>query len=206
MINLEWTFTGYASTLLSSHKLKLNRLRGCRHKLLWALRHSRHFGKTRRECFGIAVNIYTHIRQKFLSNLSREGFRGFPQSLRENSGISSRIISKFFFPNSLQFIIRQSPHYPTLHITYSESVDEYEVGLISLWLYKENHKLRDWKNVFTYSPLSSTHLWLRCSNFFNLSKKNSFVCAANRKIGNRKRQRLLSTPTHEEDQQMMKTW
>jgi hypothetical protein len=29
--------------------------------------------------------------------------------------------------------------------------------------------------------LSSTHLWLRCSNFFNPSKKNSFGCAANRK-------------------------
>jgi hypothetical protein len=62
-------------------------------------------------------------------------------------------------------------------------------GLISLWLYEEN-KLRDWKNVFTYSPLSSTHLWLRCSNFFNTSKKNSFGCAANRKS-----QRLVSAPT-----------
>jgi hypothetical protein len=33
----------------------------------------------------------------------------------------------------------------------------------------------------TYSPLSSTHLWLRCSNFFNPSEKNYFGCAANRK-------------------------
>jgi hypothetical protein len=43
----------------------------------------------------------------------------------------------------------------------------------------------------TYSPLSSTHLWLRCSNFFNPNKKNSFGCA-----GNRKSQRLISTPTY----------
>jgi hypothetical protein len=33
-----------------------------------------------------------------------------------------------------------------------------------------------------YSPLSSTHLWFRCSNFFNPSKKNSFGFVANRKI------------------------
>jgi hypothetical protein len=43
----------------------------------------------------------------------------------------------------------------------------------------------------TYSPLSSTHLCLRCSNFFNPYKKNSFGCAANRK-----NQRLISTPTY----------
>jgi hypothetical protein len=70
--------------------------------------------------------------------------------------------------------------------------------LISLWLYKENNKLRDWKKCIysTYSPLNSTHLCLRCSNFFNTSKKNYFVCAANRKIGNRKSQRLNSAPTN----------
>jgi hypothetical protein len=59
-------------------------------------------------------------------------------------------------------------------------------GLINLWLYKENKTLRDWKKCIysTYSPPpSSTHLWLRCSNFFNPSKKNSFGWAANRKIG-----------------------
>jgi hypothetical protein len=62
-------------------------------------------------------------------------------------------------------------------------------GLISLWLYKEN-KLRDWKKCIysTYSPLSSIHLWLRFSKFFKPSKKNSFVCAANRKS-----QKLIST-------------
>jgi hypothetical protein len=30
-------------------------------------------------------------------------------------------------------------------------------------------------------PLSSTHLWLRCSNFFNPSNKNSFGCGATKK-------------------------
>jgi hypothetical protein len=47
----------------------------------------------------------------------------------------------------------------------------------------QNNKLRDWKNVFTYKvfPLSCTHLWLLCVNFFNPSKKSSFGCAENRK-------------------------
>jgi hypothetical protein len=54
----------------------------------------------------------------------------------------------------------------------------------------------------TYSPLSSTHLWLRCSNFFNSSKKNSFGCAANKKIGNRERQRLISTSVYMQELQM----
>jgi hypothetical protein len=64
-------------------------------------------------------------------------------------------------------------------------------GLISLWLYKEN-KLRDWKMyLLCIFPPSSTQLWIRCSNFFNSSKRNSFGCAANRKS-----QRLISTPTY----------
>jgi hypothetical protein len=45
-------------------------------------------------------------------------------------------------------------------------------------------------------PLSSIHLWLRCSHFFNLTKKNSFVCSANKKKENRKSQRLISTFTY----------
>jgi hypothetical protein len=45
----------------------------------------------------------------------------------------------------------------------------------------------------TYSPLSSTHLWLCCSNLFNASKTNSFGYAGNKKIENRKSQRLIST-------------
>jgi hypothetical protein len=48
----------------------------------------------------------------------------------------------------------------------------------------------------TYSPLSSTHVWLRCSNFFNPSKKNYFGCAANKKRWNRKRQSFIRTPTY----------
>jgi hypothetical protein len=54
-------------------------------------------------------------------------------------------------------------------------------------VYKEN-KLRDWKKCIysTYSPMSFTHLWLRCSNCFNLSKKNSLGCAANKEIWSRK--------------------
>jgi hypothetical protein len=43
-------------------------------------------------------------------------------------------------------------------------------------LYEENNKLQDWKQCIYTFPLSSTHLWLRCSNYFNPSKKNSFAC------------------------------
>jgi hypothetical protein len=43
-------------------------------------------------------------------------------------------------------------------------------GLISLWFCTYS----------TYSPLNSTHLWLRCSNFFNSSKKNFLGCVAKR--------------------------
>jgi hypothetical protein len=87
--------------------------------------------------------------------------------------------------------VRQIPALKFLRLEFSM-----RGGLISLWLYKENNYLRDWKNVFTYSPLSSTHLWLRYSNFFNPSKKKYFGSAANRKIGNRKSKRLISTLTY----------
>jgi hypothetical protein len=33
----------------------------------------------------------------------------------------------------------------------------YEGGLISLWLYKENNTLRDWKNVFTLNIPPEPH-------------------------------------------------
>jgi hypothetical protein len=66
----------------------------------------------------------------------------------------------------------------------------------SLALLKKSTSYEIEKNVFTYSPLSSTHLWLRYSNFFNPSKKNSFGCAANRNIGNMGSQRLISTLTY----------
>jgi hypothetical protein len=42
-------------------------------------------------------------------------------------------------------------------------------------------------------PLSSKHLQLRCSDFFNRSQRNSFGCAANRRTRNRKSQRLIDT-------------
>jgi hypothetical protein len=55
-------------------------------------------------------------------------------------------------------------------------------GLISLWLYKENNKLRDWKSVFTLHIPPELHtLMTSLFNFFNPSKKHSFGCAANRK-------------------------
>jgi hypothetical protein len=73
------------------------------------------------------------------------------------------------------------------------------VGLVSLWALSSKRATGLKKCIYSkYSPLSSTHLWLRCFNFFNLSKNNSFGCAANRKIGNRKSQsqRFISTPTY----------
>jgi hypothetical protein len=56
-------------------------------------------------------------------------------------------------------------------------------GLISLWLYKENNKLRDWKNVFTlhippWAPYTYDFLVLNSS----AQPKKSFGCAANKKI------------------------
>jgi hypothetical protein len=79
--------------------------------------------------------------------------------------------------------------------TYEETPWYRRVELISLWLYKENNKLRDWKKMYLlYTfPLSSTHLWLCCSNFFNPSKTNSFGCAAYRKVGTGKSQQLISS-------------
>jgi hypothetical protein len=57
------------------------------------------------------------------------------------------------------------------------------MGLISLWLYKENTSYGIKKNVFTLHippPLNSTQLLLRCSNLFK-PKKKSFGCPANKK-------------------------
>jgi hypothetical protein len=63
-------------------------------------------------------------------------------------------------------------------------------GLISLWLYKENNKVWDWKNVFTLHipPPRAPHTYDFGVLTFNPSKKHSFGCAANRKS-----QRLIST-------------
>jgi hypothetical protein len=77
------------------------------------------------------------------------------------------------------------------HRLVTSPTQQIQGGLVSLWLYKGNDKLRDWKNIFTHSPLSSSHLWFRCSNLFDPSKKNSFGCAANRNC-----QRLISSPTY----------
>jgi hypothetical protein len=60
----------------------------------------------------------------------------------------------------------------------NKQTNKYDVWLISFWLYKESN-LKDWKNVFTYSPMNSAGLWLCCSNSFHLSKKSCFRCAAN---------------------------
>jgi hypothetical protein len=100
----------------------------------------------------------------------------------------------FYISFSIFIMITQC----SISLFFDDVTSEIREGLLSLWLCKENNKLRDWKKCIycTYSPLSSTHLWLRCSNFFNTSKKNSFGCAANRKIGNRKSQRLISIATY----------
>jgi hypothetical protein len=50
------------------------------------------------------------------------------------------------------------------------------------------------KCIYIFPPELHT-LMACCSNFFNPYKKNSFGCAANRKIVNGKSQRLTSTPT-----------
>jgi hypothetical protein len=43
--------------------------------------------------------------------------------------------------------LHQSTHWP-----FKAQWALYNGALISLWLYNENKKLQDWKNVFTYSP------------------------------------------------------
>jgi hypothetical protein len=66
-----------------------------------------------------------------------------------------------------------------------------------LALKRKQQSMRLKKCIYSrYCPLSSTHLWLRYSNFFNPFKKTYFGCAANRKLGNRKSQRLISITTY----------
>jgi hypothetical protein len=48
--------------------------------------------------------------------------------------------------------------------------------------------------LYIFPLSSSTRLWLRCSNFFNPSKKNSFGCAANRKIGKQEKPKTYRHP------------
>jgi hypothetical protein len=72
----------------------------------------------------------------------------------------------------------------------------YEVGLKVFGFIKKTSCGIEKLYLLYIFPPNSTHLWLCCSNFFNPSKKNSFGCAANRKVGNRKTQRLISTPMY----------
>jgi hypothetical protein len=56
----------------------------------------------------LAVKRLAYILEVLVSNLSRdaimnEGFRGFPQSLRENVGIIPRLDQDSFLPNPLPF-------------------------------------------------------------------------------------------------------
>jgi hypothetical protein len=76
--------------------------------------------------------------------------------------------------------------------------DDFTRGADKSLLYKKKQQATGLKKCIysTYSPLSSTHLRRRCSNFFDPSKNISFCCDANRKIGNRKSQRLISAPTY----------
>jgi hypothetical protein len=62
----------------------------------------------------------------------------------------------------------------------ADKITSYRIGKMYLHIPPELHKLM-------------TSLFF---NFFNPSKKNSFGCAANRKIGNRNSQRLINTPTY----------
>jgi hypothetical protein len=64
-----------------------------------------------------------------------------------------------------------------------------------LALYRKQQATGVKKYIYIF-PLRSKHLGLRCSNFFKPPKKNSFGRAANKKIGSRKSQRLISTPMY----------
>jgi hypothetical protein len=68
----------------------------------------------------------------------------------------------------------------------------YKGGLISLWLYKENNKLRDWKNVFTlyippWAPRTYDFVVLT-----SLTQPRRILLVVLQK-GNRKSRRLIST-------------
>jgi hypothetical protein len=63
-------------------------------------------------------------------------------------------------------------------------------GLINLWLYKENNKLQDWKNVFTYSSWASHTYDFVVLNSLTHPKKILLVVLHVRKAKN------LSAPLH----------
>jgi hypothetical protein len=51
---------------------------------------------------------------------------------------------------------------------------------VSLWLYKEDNKPRDWKKcIYIFTAELHTHLWLCCSDFCNPFKEKSFGCVTN---------------------------
>jgi hypothetical protein len=84
---------------------------------------------------------------------------------------------------------RYTPEARTVFLTVTTVI---RGGLISLWLYKEKKVTGLKKYIYsTCSPLSSTHLWLPRSNFFNAFNKNCFGCAANMRS-----QKHISTPTY----------
>jgi hypothetical protein len=67
------------------------------------------------------------------------------------------------------------------------SAISFPIHQLSFGFIKKTTSYRTEKMYLLYIfPLSSTHLWLRCSNFFNPFKKNSFGCVVNRKIGKAK--------------------
>jgi hypothetical protein len=103
-----------------------------------------------------------------------------------------RVLLSKFCIYSLSFYQHYAPSSPHPHIFHYNN----KRGLISLWFYKENNTPKELKKMYLLYifPLSSTHLWLCCSNFFNPSKKNYFSCAVNRKIENRKNPKTYQHP------------
>jgi hypothetical protein len=112
--------------------------------------------------------------------------RNLKQEFKEKLSAQSILLSvhSVWKLNRITFIVEpqhvvQHPHQlqGVCGVHYRQIRKTHTRGQISLWLYKENNKLRLLKKCIysTYSPLNSTHLWLRCSNFFNPSEKNFLV-------------------------------
>jgi hypothetical protein len=78
-------------------------------------------------------------------------------------------------------------------------------GLISLWLCKENKKLRDWKNIFTlHIPPWAPHTYgFVVPTSLTHPRKILLVVL---QIGNRKSQRLISTPTYMCEYMWLRDW
>jgi hypothetical protein len=80
--------------------------------------------------------------------------------------------------------------------------------LISLWRYKENNKLRDWKKYIysTYSPWAPHIDEFVVLTSLTHPTKNSFDCAANRKMGNRKSQVCITKLCRKQNRSHTKSW